>query len=47
MVYNSFNESFANLVLDCTESGKEFTEVGGIGIWITSLGIALQNIPTV
>lgn len=47
MVYNSFNESFAKLILDCTESGKEFTEVGGIGIWITSLGIALQNISTV
>lgn len=37
IVYNSFNEGFANPVLDLTESGKEFTEVGGIGIWITSL----------
>lgn len=36
-VYNSFNKSFANPVLDFTESGEGFTELGGIGIW-TSLG---------
>lgn len=37
MMYNSFNEKFANLVLDFTESGKEFTEVRTIGVWIKSL----------
>lgn len=36
MVYNSFNESFENPVLDFFESGKEFTEVGGVGMGITS-----------
>lgn len=38
MVCISFSESFANPVLDFTESDKEFTAVGSIGIWITSLG---------
>lgn len=37
IVYNSFNESFANPVLGLNESGIEFTEVGDVGIWITSL----------
>lgn len=33
-----YNESLENPVLDFFESGKEFTEVGGVGVGITSLG---------